>query len=410
MSSGERFISTVIATGAFGLACYYAARASFAVDTWAVGDWLINYHGGFVRRGLIGEVVVEASTLTGIGGQWIVLMLKVGCYAAIYGSAIAILLRGKHVTIASALLLLSPAVLLFDAQNNLLAGRKELFFLAWVGLLAASRAINPSKRDQPYVYIALGWILLTAIHEGLFAFWAFFIVFLYLVQPDNSYSPGRLAATALPAGIVFLAGMPLVSPPDLPAICAALGTFAPEGCSLQGAIGNLDASTESAIARVVSEFRLRSLLTVAVALWLSVGFAGWTGRRYKLCRGMTRQKRREAAAFLVLGVPAVAILALVSVDWGRWIHVGATLSAFGVASRIASGQEVVPLGETDYLSNERLRFGRRLVLGGTCAVAVAYLLSWTLPYCCVQGASMSWVRPAIAFVARSWTSGQLTPF
>jgi hypothetical protein len=26
------------------------------LDQWLIGDWLINYQGGFTRRGLIGEI------------------------------------------------------------------------------------------------------------------------------------------------------------------------------------------------------------------------------------------------------------------------------------------------------------------------------------------------------------------
>jgi hypothetical protein len=403
MTPPERAIAVLIAIAACGTACYNAAVASLQVDTWAVGDWLINYGGGFVRRGLFGEFVVAASGFTGMGGQWLVLIGKVACYLAIYGAAIGILIRGARLSVSAALLLLSPAVLLFDPQNSLLAGRKELFLLAWAGWLAWKRATNRWDRDPSYLHLLVGWTTLTAIHEALLAFWPLFILYLYVLSPQNSYRPLWLALTAVPAAVVFLAGLPQVSPANLPSICAALGASAPEGCTLQGAIGLLNAGTDSAVARVINEFAPRSALTVAVAFILSVGFAGWVFYRDGLLHRMTHEKLWEAGAAVALSVAALSLLALVSVDWGRWIHVAATLAAFGVASRVAQGTDLSPprRAAAEELSRGRLVLRRCLVLAGTAAAAAAYLLLWTLPYCCVRGASMSWLGPALAWVSSS---------
>ena len=35
-------------------------------NTWTIGEWLINYSGGFIRRGLFGSIIYEISNLTKI--------------------------------------------------------------------------------------------------------------------------------------------------------------------------------------------------------------------------------------------------------------------------------------------------------------------------------------------------------
>ena len=39
-------------------------------EAFTIGDWLINYQGGFVRRGLIGEIIINLSYLTNSNPGW----------------------------------------------------------------------------------------------------------------------------------------------------------------------------------------------------------------------------------------------------------------------------------------------------------------------------------------------------
>jgi hypothetical protein len=39
----------------------YGLHLAFHSDEWCVGDWLINYHAGFVRRGLAGEGILDVA-------------------------------------------------------------------------------------------------------------------------------------------------------------------------------------------------------------------------------------------------------------------------------------------------------------------------------------------------------------
>jgi hypothetical protein len=112
------------------------------------------------------------------------------------------------------------------------------------------------------------------IHEGLLSFWPLFIGFLYVVNLTNTYNPARLLLTVLQASSSSWPGCRRCVPRQPVRLCSALGTCAPEGLYVQGAIGALDASVDSAVGRVIAEFAPKSLLTVALALLLSVGFFG----------------------------------------------------------------------------------------------------------------------------------------
>ena len=47
-------------------------------------DWLINYEGGYVRRGLLGQIIYEISNLLNIQIQFILLFFEISIYFAYF--------------------------------------------------------------------------------------------------------------------------------------------------------------------------------------------------------------------------------------------------------------------------------------------------------------------------------------
>ena len=67
-------------------------------SAWSLGDWFINYSGGFVRRGLAGEVALLAGRAAHVPPAWIVLGMQLGCYAAMFWAVVWLVGRsvGEH--------------------------------------------------------------------------------------------------------------------------------------------------------------------------------------------------------------------------------------------------------------------------------------------------------------------------
>lgn len=68
-------------------AMYLCTTLSFAQydNTWGISDYLINYEGGFVRRGLIGEILYLCHDLAGINPLILIYLLSFVCYFAVVG-------------------------------------------------------------------------------------------------------------------------------------------------------------------------------------------------------------------------------------------------------------------------------------------------------------------------------------
>ena len=54
----------------------YIASFHWGHDSWQMTEWLINYAGGFVRRGLPGEVILQIAEQTKIQGNYLVIFIS----------------------------------------------------------------------------------------------------------------------------------------------------------------------------------------------------------------------------------------------------------------------------------------------------------------------------------------------
>ena len=121
-------------------------------DGWSMGDWLINYHGGFIRRGLPGAVILGTCRLLGLNLFWAVVAIQLGFYAALEVT-VWCLVRNSQWPAWMLFALLSPATLLFPVREFPEAYRKEemlLVGLAWLLLSLrkqeTSRWLSPPAR------------------------------------------------------------------------------------------------------------------------------------------------------------------------------------------------------------------------------------------------------------------------
>jgi len=118
------FVGTVIT--------YFAFHHLRNLSPFCIGDYLINYTAGFVRRGLPGEVIFLSARLLHLGVSSLPL-LAFFMQVIIFTSLLCflfVLTRGVRFTYALAALLLSPATLAFGLLNPSEGMRKEILLYA----------------------------------------------------------------------------------------------------------------------------------------------------------------------------------------------------------------------------------------------------------------------------------------
>ena len=193
--------SLVILTGlllwAFG--SQLIAALSWGHDSYQMTEWLINYSGGFVRRGLPGWLIGICSDATGAQANHLVIGFSTLCYLLL-----AIWFLRRSTRTFPAMLVLSCIVMGFPAYQDSIVRKDCLGLLLLIGCLAVDR----SRLPRPAIILALNLLAGVAIlsHET-FVFYALagFVLFRSGTEnPPTIIGFIRRSLVLLPAAGCFL--------------------------------------------------------------------------------------------------------------------------------------------------------------------------------------------------------------
>jgi hypothetical protein len=111
-------------------------------DSWQMTEWLINYAGGFVRRGLPGEVILQIAEQTKIQGNYLVIFISFAIYFLVFA-----IIRSKSRSLFSTAFLLSPVALGSAAYQDFIVRKDALGILILLACLHFHQTIkNPFVR------------------------------------------------------------------------------------------------------------------------------------------------------------------------------------------------------------------------------------------------------------------------
>lgn len=315
-------------------------------DWWSyqAAEWLINYGGGPVRRGLAGEVLLS---LPGVPGRVAVTMLVGTLVVAVpvaYAALIASVVRRTSSVWPVLLWAVPGGVFLGLWQGQwldlpdavlLFATRKEhLFLLLLIGFALFVTAASDLQRTRRRA-LAYGLLLMVLawVHEGLTFVYAVAGALLTWIAVGSVHGSDRRArltaplAVLVPAGLGVAATLPFAEPSDAQlsqmweAVDAPtrdwLGGQLPAPFTLMGY--SLAEAREYADGIV---FNGRGLLLWAL---LAVFVLGWTCAALILTDCSRAGVRATLLIAAVMGVAVVPLLP-VAIDWGRFIVIagGAT--------------------------------------------------------------------------------------
>jgi hypothetical protein len=340
-------------------------------SNFTLDDWLINYEGGFVRRGLIGQVIFGIRHVLPVSGLYPAAAFALICYAVIfYATWRLISKRGVDAWVAA--MVVCPATLAFAVIDNRAWGHKEVLFLAGLaGLLLW--LMRPKQRDTVLVLgMALYCPFLILCHEPLVCFLPYYFAAVMLAGRSLKDTlkiaaiPMLLAAVTL-AVVVRYPGTATTAAK----ICDSQGDPSRQLC--QGAINYLGTPNQVARLEVMGDARRYHFHAMYSGLTLLaiIPFAMTSKRLWRY-----RAARYE---LIVLGIAtalsciASVVLFLYATDWGRWIYIH-LLSVFLLLLYIRyrhAGRE------TD---GGQVNVAAKWRLGWASAALFLYATSWSMPH------------------------------
>ena len=177
LEKNYKFILKIYISLVTFLSLYFLAGVNVLTTYNAMSEWVINYQGGFVRRGLIGEIIFQISNFFGLNLRFCFLILQSFLYLVFY-YLVYDLLKNIKSNYFLILAIFSPVFIIFPIAELEAIGRKEVQI--FITLLIS---INFSKY---FLLLLENIFLLILILKKLFDKYFFFdvlpktvVVFLY---------------------------------------------------------------------------------------------------------------------------------------------------------------------------------------------------------------------------------------
>jgi hypothetical protein len=337
---------------------------------WILGDWLINYQGGFVRRGLIGQIIFLLSRWLHVSPLLVAVVVALVAYVIVYWS-IWKLLENSSWKLWVLAAFISPALVGFTVAAR--GGfHKDVLYLASLAMLLVLLMRNV-KGWVLTVYLTLACVFCILSHEPLFVYLPYALAALAIGIGEIK----RAAAIALIPMIFALASFYAVAhfhgdTHTVTAVCDSLGKEYAQVCL--GSISNLSHSSAYARQETIEDstryhyYRIYPMFGLLASIPIIMGFADlWR----------TPGLRRDLK--LLAGTAAVSFamsltLFYYATDWGRWIYMH-LFSLFLILLFLDHRRQ------TDPLTAEPVRgiAGGRVRVAFVSLLLFIYATCWNLP-------------------------------
>ena len=286
---------------------------------WTISEWLINYQGGFTRRGFIGEIIFQFSKLFSINVREMIFIFQVVTYL-LYYSLLYKFIKDINKNLLLVFAIFSPLFILYPIAEVEVLARKEVFvFISF--LIIINIFGQPKIKNKHYFYFSLILVIVTLIWEGVIFYMPFFIIILIIKNNfifDKTFLT-RIILSLLPTLIVFyfIIFFKLTANEEK-IMCDSVN-------ECYGAMGYMNNSLKSNVIEVISKFKLVYLIRYIIIFL--IGFFPLLliikNSKFKVNSIITG--KNPFPIFIIIFLPNI-LFYFVAQDWGRWINISYTLS------------------------------------------------------------------------------------
>jgi len=287
---------------------------------WGYGDWLINYEGGFVRRGLMGEICLQIAHWLHLDPLYVVAAIGISCYAVLFYCVWRLLTESSWNWWVIGLLV-CPATLAFPVISRT-SFRKEILFFAFLGSLIVwlqEHGNDRSKDKWLSLWLCVALPVLILSHEPLVAYFPYVAAALLICIEDVSRVAFILTVPALLSGLAVVEVLTHIGNTMIVRkVCSSLGDQTLSTCS--EAVQTLAQTQDEAaryVAGFIERFHYYRQYGIDVAL-ASIPLIG--AYRSIVRRPNSRRSLTIVLGAICLSVPLSISLFHYGVDWGRWIQ------------------------------------------------------------------------------------------
>ena len=287
---------------------------------WTISEWLINYQGGFTRRGLIGEIVFQFSKYTILSIRETILTFQILTYFIYFYLTYKFIKNSnKHLLLIFAIF--SPLFVIYPIAEVEVLGRKEIFI--YISFLLVLNIFSLKNiQNIHYFYFSILLMISCLIWEGIVIYLPFFIFILFLRNNFiiNLGFLSKLTLCLFPLLISFyFVVFHRLNDVGIKMMCESTN-------ECYGAMSYLNRNLSSNIAEVTSKFQLTYLFRYILIFFVGFFPLFLLIKNSKFNFNLKFQKANfYLIIFLIIFSPSF-IFYYIAQDWGRWVSISYTLS------------------------------------------------------------------------------------
>ena len=382
MTIKSKFLYLVIFTSLiFQVSKFHSFYIEYSA--WQYVDWLINYQGGFVRRGLIGEFLFQIHNMINIDLDILIFSFVSFLYLMISFFLIKTIKYLENSQLNS-LIFLSPGFFLYPIMNSEVIGRKDILFL----LVTAFFVFFEKRLNNRNLFVVLILLIFfLSLSHSIFLFYApylFFLFFLIKSVRNTKVSFAEIIIFSISLFVIFFLiyfnqGDELI----VSKICNSVQDFVTSDCETRGQmfwLGN-DAKSHISVQEVSYHHFLIYLISIILVYFFI--FIKFYNSQFKI-KNLNIHKFNPVFILLILFIFTLPVYYLGS-DWGRYI----SLSFYGSFFIF-----IFCVKEKLFLRNYEIRLNKIFFI----LLIIIYSFSWTFPFYHAEQIKLTLKKPILKIV------------
>ena len=337
-------------------------------------DWLINYQGGFVRRGLIGEIFYQIHKIFSIRLD-VVVFFFVSFFYLFFLRNFFIIVEKIKVNFINLLLIFNPLSFFYPVMDEKVSGRKDIIYFFFLSLVCLYlKKINYSW--QKYFIILISIITIFS-HTGFIFLVPFYLVFFIIINNKKKLiillKDIFIIIITLTFGTLLIFQNQNISYENIQLICNSLSNFVRPDCANTGYISTLNWSVDYNL-MLKEKLWMKKNYNLVYSIFFIVLFAPLL-----IALNYSYYKRKDKINILFITFVLLIFtfpLYYIGVDYGRYMHL--TYISF-ILIYFTSLQEKILETKLPKFLNQK-NFNPKIIL----LVIFLYGFTFTIPHCCAN--------------------------
>lgn len=346
---------------------FFAYRIIFRQNPYIAADWLINYQGGFVRRGLLGEIFYQINNILKFEILYVIYFFNI-IVIILFFYLLYKIIKNSLSNDLFLIYCLLPTTIFFTFFDPLAIGRKD--YLITISYFAYAYYLE-NFTNLKKIFLIFIFFILTLTHELVVFFIPFLFItkYLSLTKRQLSFDNFKFEIICSILMIITLVTVMIFKVPHNNGLCNSLLNLNLNKDICNGVIRDFSNPTTISLGTIKNNIlyfkKYNYFINYFIYFFLSYIPI------FLLCLFKNNQKKLliEFAILQIFSVVFFLPIILVTSDWGRYINVLLILNIIYLHFLLKNLQ----------IKNIKFSYLKKIIM---LPIIVFYLTSWHMPHCC----------------------------